>query len=127
MGASTHETMVKEIFAAMEQQDWDAVVAYYHDDVVVEWPQSGERLQGKEACLNVFRNYPDGMPRTMVRRVTGDGDLVVAEGEVAYPDGSTWSAVDIIELRDGKIIRETSYFAEAFDAPDWRASMVEAV
>jgi hypothetical protein len=33
--------------------------------------------------------------------------------------------VAIIELRDGKIFRETCYYAEPFEAPEWRAQWVE--
>jgi hypothetical protein len=29
------------------------------------------------------------------------------------------------ELRDGRIARSTEYFAQDFDAPEWRAQLVE--
>jgi len=31
----------------------------------------------------------------------------------------------IIELRDGKMWRDTRYYAEPFEAPEWRAQWVE--
>jgi hypothetical protein len=34
--------------------------------------------------------------------------------------------VFIFEFRDGKIEKETAYWSEAFDAPEWRAPWVEA-
>jgi hypothetical protein len=33
--------------------------------------------------------------------------------------------VVIIELKDGKMFRDTRYFAEPFEAPEWRAQGVE--
>jgi hypothetical protein len=33
--------------------------------------------------------------------------------------------VCIIELRDGKVLRETDYYAQPFQAPEWRAQWVE--
>jgi hypothetical protein len=30
-----------------------------------------------------------------------------------------------MEFRDGKVARETQYFADLFDAPAWRAQWVE--
>jgi hypothetical protein len=33
--------------------------------------------------------------------------------------------VNVIELRDGKVVRETDYFAQPFQAPQWRAQWVE--
>ena len=31
----------------------------------------------------------------------------------------------IIKLRDGNVFRETRYYAEPFEAPEWRARWVE--
>jgi hypothetical protein len=31
----------------------------------------------------------------------------------------------IFELKDGKIWRDTRYYAEPFEAPEWRAQWVE--
>jgi len=33
--------------------------------------------------------------------------------------------VVILELKDGKVWRDTRYFAELFDAPGWRSHLVE--
>jgi hypothetical protein len=33
----------------------------------------------------------------------------------------------MVELRDGKIYRETAYFAEPFEPPAWRAKWVEKI
>jgi hypothetical protein len=40
-------------------------------------------------------------------------------GDAAY------HGVAILELRDGKVWRDTRYFAEPFEAPQWRARWVE--
>ena len=36
-----------------------------------------------------------------------------------------WQAVAMLTLKDGKIWRETDYFAAPFDVPDWRRPFVE--
>lgn len=125
MGEHDEQTMVEDVFRLMEKQDWDGVLEYYHDDAVIEWPQSGERISGKDMCLQVFENYPGGSPKMRARRVVDEGDLVVAETDITYPDGSTWKGVSMFELRDGRIAKETDYFAEPFEAPEWRAQWVE--
>lgn len=33
--------------------------------------------------------------------------------------------MSVIELRDGRVVRETDYFAQPFQAPQWRAQWVE--
>jgi len=39
--------------------------------------------------------------------------------------GQVFHVADIVEFRDGKIWRETRYYAEPFEAPAWRAQWVE--
>jgi ketosteroid isomerase-like protein len=110
---------------ALGEGDWDAATSYLHDDYVQEWPQSGERIVGPENAIAVNRNFPGGLPRMRLRRTTSRGDVIVMETELAYADGSVFHGVSILELRDGKIARETDYFAEPFDPPQWRSQWVE--
>lgn len=34
---------------------------------------------------------------------------------------------DIMEFRDGKVVHETQYFADPFEAPAWRKQWVQAI
>jgi hypothetical protein len=49
------------------------------------------------------------------------------EGTSPYPDGSEWHIVAVLELRDGKILRQTDYFGPAYPAPEWRRQWVELI
>ncbi|MGH2556419.1 MAG: hypothetical protein ACRDHO_11960 [Actinomycetota bacterium] len=49
------------------------------------------------------------------------GDLVTAEATLDYGEGAVYQTVFIFELRDGKITKETAYWAQAFEAPERRA------
>jgi hypothetical protein len=40
-------------------------------------------------------------------------------------DGDRYLGVSVIELRDGKVVKETDYYAQPFQAPEWRAQWVE--
>jgi hypothetical protein len=62
-----------------------------------------------------------------VYRVAGEGESWWAEWRMRYPDGRIWFTVLLLELRDGKVWRETAYWAEPFEAPAWRAQWVEAL
>jgi hypothetical protein len=64
-------------------------------------------------------------PSNTIHRVVGSGDYWFADGTSLYPDGSTWFLSVLIQLRDGKVYRETCYFAPPFEAPAWRAAWVE--
>jgi hypothetical protein len=112
------------------------------ENVVLEYPQSGERIRGRENNLAVLENYP-GLPEATVKdvrgaedkwvltpswtpmRITGSGDHYVVEGRVLYPNGEDWTVVDLFELRDDKIVRVTEYFGAPFPAAEWRAKWVE--
>ncbi len=125
MGENENRQVVERFAELAEKKDWEATADLFHDDIVIEWPQSGERISGKDACLAVYQNYPGGQPRLRLRRATASGDVVVAESDIDYPDGSTWLGVGIFEVRDGKIAREVDYFAQPFEAPEWRAQFVD--
>jgi len=47
------------------------------------------------------------------------------EGVNDYGGGEVFTVLAIFELRDGKVWRDTRYYAELFDAPEWRAQLVE--
>jgi ketosteroid isomerase-like protein len=104
--------------------DWDGARELLHEDFVQEWPQSGERIEGADDALAIDRNFPGGLPTMRFRRTSSSGDLAVLEVELAYADGSDYRAVAIVEVRDGKVVKETDYFAQSFDAPQWRAQWV---
>jgi hypothetical protein len=93
-------------------------------DFVLEMPQSGERIVGRDrmrAMQEAFPNPPEGR----VRRISGSGDLFVIELVNDY-DGDVWHAAIIAEFSDGKLVRETRYYGQPFPAPEWRAAFVEA-
>jgi len=88
---------------------------------------------GKENRRAIIENYPGGTPRETSETgpspkppaITGAGDRFTAAGQITYPNGETWQVVSLIELRDGKINKITTYFAAPFEAPAWRAPYVE--
>jgi hypothetical protein len=97
----------------------------YHDDAVLEFPQSGERFLG-EANMQGFRErYPASRVDFELREVRGSGDTWIGEGRVLYDGANQNHFVWIAELRDGLVQRETIYFAEPFPAPDWRKPWAE--
>ena len=114
-------------FRDLVKGDEAALAAFIHEDFVQEWPQTGEQVRGRQACLNIVRNYPGGPPLIELERITGEGDHWVAEGTSRYPDGTDYHMVSILELRDGKLAREIDYFGPTYPAPAWRQEWVEPI
>jgi ketosteroid isomerase-like protein len=128
-----NRTIVEQFVQAMAANDVEAQERLLSDDIVEEYPQSGERIRGKENRRAILENYPGGTPRETSPRgpsakppeITGAGDRFTSTGQITYPNGETWHVISLIELRDGKINKMTSYFAAPFEAPAWRAPYVE--
>ena len=99
-----------------------------HEDYVMEMPQSGERFRGREnmRAIQRARGNQANPPRYLqLRRVLVKEGLWVVEAVIDYGDGRVFDVVLILELRDGKMWRDRWYFAEPFEAPEWRAQWVE--
>ena len=117
--------VAEKLWKALQVGDWETAAGCLHDDFVQEWPQSGERIVGRDNAIAIEQSFPGGLPTMRFRRTLSGGDLAVLEFELTYADGSRYLGVCIIELRDGKVLRETDYYAQPFQAPEWRAQWVE--
>jgi hypothetical protein len=109
------------------QQMSEALRPYVSDDFVDEWPQSGERLDlaALEKMGDMYPGATGTRPQFTYKRMLGGGDMFVVEGTIDYGDGVPVRYVGIGELRDDKVTRMTEYFANPFEAPAWRAPIVE--
>jgi hypothetical protein len=110
-------------WAASDASDFEAEHCIYHEDAVLEYPQSGERFRGRSNIQNQRGGQPN-KKRFTILRITGSGDLWVTEFVLTY-DGKPFYTVSIMEFRGDKVARETQYFADAFEAPAFRAQWAE--
>ena len=125
--------MNNEEIRAILDRYWESTVALdleriheiYHDDVVVEFPQSGERISGKHNIYELRAHYPAKLSFKILR-TRGEGNLWISELIITY-DGRPVYVVTVMEFREGKIAHETHYYAEPFKPPDWRSHWVEIV
>ena len=112
-------------WAASDANDFEAEHEIYHDDAVLEYPQSGERIRCRHN-IQASRFAQPTKKRFMVRRVLGAADLWVTELILTY-DGLPSYTVSIMEFRDGKVARETQYFGDPFEPGASRAQWVEPI
>jgi hypothetical protein len=95
-----------------------------HEDFAMEMPQSGERIRGRERMREFQAAFGGAAPAMRLRRVMVREGLWVGEVVSDY-GGREVHYVSIVELKDGKMWRDTRYYAEPFEAPEWRAHLVE--
>ena len=142
---SNREVVERYIRATMEQ-DFETEAQLRDPDFVMEFPQSGERIRGVANNRAVTENYPGGLaggrvekkalhggedrwvitPVGTLLRIEGTGDVYTALFTLVYPgDERVWHATAFVELRDGKVLKQTVIFGAPFEAPAWRAKWVE--
>jgi len=122
---------IKEVFDTGDMEAYGRELqAITADDVVLEYPQSGERFRGKDRIMQMNMSYEGSTgtaPKASLRRILKPGQAWVIESTIDYGDGTPVSAISIIEFNaDGKVTRQTDYFANPFPAPDWRKPYREA-
>lgn len=110
-------------WAAADANDFETEHDIYRDDAVLEYPQSSERIRGRQN-IQASRAAQPNLKRFTVRRIVGKGDLWVTECVITY-DGLPSYSVSVMEFLDGRVSRETQYFGEPFEAGPSRAHLVE--
>ncbi|HEY2747382.1 MAG TPA: nuclear transport factor 2 family protein [Polyangia bacterium] len=116
-------TALDRHWAASQAGDYVREHEIYHQDVVLDYPQSGERIGGRDN-VQASRGAHPARRQFEVRRVVGTGNLWVTELVIAYDDRPYYT-ISVMEFTDGKVAHETQYFSDPFAAPAWRARWVE--
>jgi ketosteroid isomerase-like protein len=144
MAELSSREVIDRYVRAMGEGDVEVLPALIGDDIVEDYPQSGERIAGLQNWLAIIRNWPEDArshidrvvgsedewvagPNWSITHLVGTGDQYWGTGHVRYPDGSVWHIVQLIELKHGKIARLTSYFAAPFEAAEWRKPWVTQI
>lgn len=125
MDDRTAHAALQRHWDASDAGDFAAEHAIYHRDAILDYPQSGERIRGRDA-IRESRYLQPSTKRFAVRRIVGSGDLWVSELTLTY-DGTPSYVVSIMEFRDGLVAHETQYFAAPFEPGPSRAHLVEAM
>jgi ketosteroid isomerase-like protein len=119
--------VVREFWRRMATNDFASVAAVLADDFVLEWPQSRERIRGAERFARMNAEYPAHGPwRFTVHRVGGGAGEVVSD--VSVTDGAQSArAISFFTVAGGRITRLVEFWPESYDAPAWRAHLVETM
>jgi hypothetical protein len=109
----------------MATNDFYAVAQLLHDDYVLEWPQSGERIRGRENFAAINTAYPsEGLWRFTINALITENDTVVTDVSVTN-DKINDRVITFSILREGKIWKQVEFWPEPFEAPAWRSAWVE--
>jgi hypothetical protein len=114
---------LEEHWQASERGNIEAEHAIYAEDAILDYPQSGERFRGRSTIAAQRGGHPADRHFTVLR-IVGGGSLWLNECVITY-DGTPTYSVSIMEFAHEKVVHETQYFADTFQAPAWRAALAE--
>jgi ketosteroid isomerase-like protein len=126
MSEAENRETIERLGQGLTEGDLELFHEQFTDDAVIDYAQSGERIVGTANRRALYGAFPS-LPKVTTKRILVSGDLGVLEAELDYGDEVDWRAVFIFEFRDGKIAKETTYWTQPFDAPEWRSAWVERV
>jgi hypothetical protein len=112
-------------WAASDSGDFATEHEIYEEDAVLDYPQSRERIVGRQN-IQTTRTVQPNNKRFVVHRIMGSGDLWITELTLTY-DAKPFYTVSIMEFRGVKVAHETQYFAGPFEAGESRKKWVESM
>lgn len=121
--AANRATMMR-FWEAAETRDLDVLASLVHPQVVMEWPQSGERFTGVKNALGALRSQEEKPEIAGEPVLDGCGDIWVARVPLRY-GAEIYHYVGIFALEDGRIRRSTEYFGAPFPPNPARAEFTD--
>ena len=109
-------------WTASNSGDFETEHDIYHDDAILDYPQSRERILGRRN-IQITRTVQPNKKRFEVERIVGSGNLWITELVLKYDDQPFYT-VSIMEFRGSKVAHETQYFASPFEAGESRKKWV---
>ena len=117
----SHHELVAALHRHWDYSGKDEDIAHeiYHENAVLEFPQSGERFEGVENFREWRRQYPAELSFHL-RRISHRDDLVVTEYLISYDPPAWMFTVSIMQFRGERVAHERIYIMDGFEPADWR-------
>ena len=119
-----NRALIERFFAAQERGDRAALSDMMDDDMVMEWPQSGERFRGRENVLAAMAAVAVKPEFAGTPRLVGSGPVWVLMVPLRYGEEVLQYAA-IVELEAGRVRRATGFWGAPFPAHAARAPFVD--
>jgi ketosteroid isomerase-like protein len=116
--------LVEEFYRRMNTNDFRFASQILSDDYILEWPQSRERIYGRENFAAVNEEYPAyGRWSFTINRIVGNE--IEAVSDVTVTDGTQQArAITFTTVREGRIIKQIEFWPDNYEAPENRKHLV---
>lgn len=111
--------VVRQLWACFQARDWAAARQLVHDQAVIDWPASGERLLGGDCFIAVNAEYPEGWTIHLLSVDAMQDGRVSSMARVDHPPQS-FLVQSTVRVRDGLITSGQELWATCEDPPPWR-------
>jgi ketosteroid isomerase-like protein len=120
-------SLVEKYWQLMMTNDFRSVGSVLSDDFVLDWPQSNERIRGRDNYATMNEEYPaHGRWQFTVNTIVGNDSAAVSD--VLVTDGVQHArAISFFCIRDEKIVKIVEFWPEPFPARDDRKHLVEKI
>src|SRR4029079_6574641 len=110
MAIDTDRATVERLRAMFQSESIEDLARALYElasaDFVQDWPQSGERIRGRENAKAINDNYPEmtgSTPRFSLRRIAGEGSHWTVEGAIDSRDRTPVKFVSIGDIRQRRV------------------------
>ena len=117
--------IVEKFWELMRTNDFQSVGSVLGDQFILEWPQSKERIRGRDNFAAMNEEYPrHGRWHFTIHRLVGNEGEAVSD--VSVTDGVQKARViSFFTVSDGKIVKMVEFWPEDYPAPQNRKHLVE--
>ena len=112
-----NKDITEAFWQAMDQQAWDELPAFFHDNALISWPNTKECFSVNEFTA-VNRNYP-GDWAIRIDKILDCGDTIITVTALRNRNSSlAFHATSFFTYADNKIISLEEYWGEDGTPPD---------
>lgn len=119
--------VVEQYWQLMATNDFRSVNSVLNDDFVLDWPQSKERIHGRDNYARMNEEYPAHGPwRFTLNKIIGTDTEAVTD--VSVTDGVQQArAISFFTVSDGMIVKLVEFWPEEFAPREERKHLVEII
>jgi hypothetical protein len=119
--------LARKYWERMNTNDFRSVGLLISDEFFLDWPQSNERIRGRDNLATMNEQYPAyGRWQFTVNRIVGNDSEAVSD--VSVTDGTQKARViSFFKVEKGMISRMVEYWPDDFAAPEDRKHLTEPI
>lgn len=111
--------VVRQLWARFQARDWAGARQLVHDEAVIDWPASSERLTGADCFIAVNAEYPEGWTIHLLSVGALQDGRVLSMARVDHPP-MRFLVQSSVRVRDGLITSGQELWATCEVPPAWR-------